>query len=126
MAPKMCAERSKHWEELDDIVRSWTKQHAKNKIMEWCSEAGITCGAVKEVEELLSEPHLRARGTLQDITHPTAGRIPVPGPPWRFNGEQPSIDSPSPTLGQHNKMVYETLLGLSAREMTELKEEGVI
>ena len=119
-------ERSKHWTELDDIVRSWTKRHPKNKIMEWCSAVGITCGAVKEVEELLSEPHLRARGTLQDITHPTAGTVPIPGPPWRFNGEQPSIDSPSPTLGQHNEIVYGTLLGLSTGEMTQLKEEGVI
>ena len=48
--------------------------------MERCSTAGITCGMVKEVAELLSEPHLRARGTLQDIRHPMAGTVPNPSP----------------------------------------------
>ena len=94
--------------------------------MERCSTVGITCGTVKEVAELLSEPHLRARGTLQDISHPMAGTVPIPAPPWRLNGEQPSIDAPSPALGQHNELVYGQLLGLSEGEMTQLKEDGVI
>ena len=94
--------------------------------MERCSTVGITCGTVKEVAELLSEPYLRTRGILQDISHPMAGTVPIPGPPWRFNGEQPSIDSPSPTLGQHNELVYGQLLDLSEEELTRLKEEGVV
>ena len=120
------AERSKRWEELDDIVSAWTKQHTKQDVMERCSTVGITCGTVKEVAELLSEPYLRTRGILQDISHPMAGTVPIPGPPWRFNGEQPSIDSPSPTLGQHNELVYGQLLDLSEEELTRLKEEGVV
>ena len=94
--------------------------------MERCSSVGLTCGVVKEIAELLSDPHLHARGTLQSVLHPTAGNVPIPGPPWRLNGEQPSIDAPSPTLGQHNEMVYGTILGLSEEELTELKEDGVI
>lgn len=120
------AARSTHWEEIDAIVSAWTKQNTKQDIMERCSAVGLTCGVVKEVAELLSDPHLRARGTLQDIRHPTAGTVPIPGPPWRLNGEQPSIDAPSPTLGQHNELVYGTLCGLSEEEMTQLKEDGVI
>ena len=120
------AQRSEYWEELDDIVSAWTTQYPKQDIMERCSAVGITCGAVKKVEELPSEPHLRERGTLQDMNHPTAGTVPIPAPPWRFNGEQPSIDAPSPTLGQHNPEVYGKLLGLSEEEMAELKEDGVI
>ena len=119
-------ERSQRWEELDHIVSAWTTQHPKQDIMERCSAVGITCGAVKDVAELPAEPHLRERGTLQDIQHPTAGTVPIPAPPWRFNGEQPSIDSPSPTLGQHNESVYGKLLGLSEEELAQLREEGVI
>ena len=119
-------ERSQRWEELDRIVSAWTTRHPKQDIMERCSAVGITCGAVKDVAELPAEPHLRERGTLQDIQHPTAGTVPIPAPPWRFNGEQPSIDSPSPTLGQHNESVYGKLLGLSEEELAQLREEGVI
>ncbi|MEE8303821.1 MAG: CoA transferase, partial [Candidatus Tectomicrobia bacterium] len=86
----------------------------------------ITCGAVQDVEEVLADPQLRERGTLQDIEHPTAGTVTVLGAPWRLNGEQLPVESPSPDLGQHNDLVYGKLLGLSDAEIAQLKEEGVI
>ena len=50
----------------------------------------------------------------------------VLGPPWRFDGEQPPTTAPSPDLGEHNDVVYRDLLGLSAAEIAELKDDGVI
>jgi crotonobetainyl-CoA:carnitine CoA-transferase CaiB-like acyl-CoA transferase len=50
----------------------------------------------------------------------------VIGFPVRLNGEPPTVDSPSPTLGQHNELIYGKLLGLSAREIATLQEQGVI
>jgi CoA:oxalate CoA-transferase len=120
------AARRQRAEEVDAIVSQWTTQQAKQEVMEQCGEADITCGVVKEVSELLTDPHIRARGMLQDIEHPTVGKMAVLGSPWRFDGEHPPIDSPSPTLGQHNELVYEKLLGPSTAEIAELKEQGVI
>lgn len=94
--------------------------------MEQFAVADIPCGIVKEVPEVLTDPHLRARGTLRDVEHPTAGKVTVLTSPLRLAGQSPTVDSPSPTLGQHNEEVYRELLGLSAVELTELKEEGVI
>ena len=72
------------------------------------------------------DPHLRERGILKDINHPTAGNVTVLGAPWRFNGQQPPNDTPSPNLGEHNELVYSKLLGLSEAEIRALKEDGVI
>ncbi len=63
---------------------------------------------------------------LQDINHPVAGRMAVFGSPWRLNDDHPPIDSPSPSLGQHNDLILGKLLGLSEGEIQKLKEEGVI
>lgn len=120
------AARTKRFDEMDVMVGEWVARHSKQEVMEKLAGADITCGIVKEVPEVLHDPHLRARGTLQDITHPTVGQVTVLASPVRFDGEPPTIDSPSPTLGQHNEMVYGRLLGLSAREIASLQEQGII
>lgn len=113
-------------DEVDAIVGAWTRRHAKHALMRMCGEADITCGAVQTVEEVLHDPHLRQRGILKDIQHPSAGTVTVLGPPWRFDGAQPPTTAPSPNLGEHNAVVYRDLLGLSAAELDQLKDAGVI
>jgi formyl-CoA transferase len=118
--------RVKRVNEVDEIVSAWVAQRTRQEVMEQLASADITCGSVQEVPEVLQDPHLRARGTLQDITHPTVGKVTVIGSPVRLNGEPPTVEAPSPTLGQHNELVYGKLLGLSEREMVLLREQGVI
>lgn len=120
------AGRAKHFDELDAIVGEWVAQHTRREVIEILAGADVTCGIVQDVPEVLKDPHLRERGTLQEITHPTVGKVTVVGSPLRFDEQPPTVDSPSPTLGQHNDIVYGKLLGLSAREMSSLKEQGVI
>lgn len=120
------AARIQHFDEMDVIVGDWVARHSKQEVMERLSGADITCGIVQEVPEVLADPHLRARGTLREIDHPVAGTVTVLASPLRIGGQTPAVDSPSPTLGQHNDYVYGELLGLSAAELAELKEQGVI
>jgi crotonobetainyl-CoA:carnitine CoA-transferase CaiB-like acyl-CoA transferase len=120
------AARIKRFDEVDAIIGEWVAQRTRHEVMEQVARADVTCGIVQEVPEVLHDPHLRFRGTLQDITHPTAGKVTVMGAPVRFDGEPPLVDSPSPTLGQHNELIYGKLLGLSEREITALKGQGVI
>ncbi|HXG22219.1 MAG TPA: CoA transferase [Methylomirabilota bacterium] len=120
------AGRAKHFDELDTIVATWVAQRSRREVIEILAGADITCGIVQEVPEVLQDAHLRARGTLQEIAHPAVGTVTVIGSPIRFDEEPPVVDAPSPTLGQHNDLIYGKLLGLSAREIAALKEEGVI
>jgi crotonobetainyl-CoA:carnitine CoA-transferase CaiB-like acyl-CoA transferase len=118
--------RAKCFEEMDAIVEAWTSGQSKHEVMGKLTAADVTCGVVNEIPEVLNDPHLRERGTLQDITHPVAGKVTVLASPIRLNDEEPTIDSPAPTLGQHNELVYGKLLGLSEKEIASLREQGVI
>lgn len=118
--------RTKRFDEMDEIVGTWTARRTKREVMEKLTAADVTCGMVNEIAEVLNDPHLRERGTLQDIIHPTVGKVTVLASPIRLNGETPTIDSAAPTLGQHNDLVYGKLLGLSEQEIASLREQGVI
>ncbi|MEW6301718.1 MAG: CoA transferase, partial [Thermodesulfobacteriota bacterium] len=110
-------------DEVDTVVGGWVARHTKQEVMERCAAADIPCGVVKDVPEVLADPHLRTRGTLQDIEHPAAGRVTVLASPLRVGGEAPVVAAPSPTLGQHNEQVYGAL-GLSPAELAALQEQG--
>ena len=120
------AARAQRANEVDAIVGAWVAERSKQEVMERLVAVDIPCGIVKEVPEVLADPHLRARGTLQDVEHPTVGKVTVLASPLRLAGQTPTVHSPSPTLGQHNEQVYGKLLGLSAAELVALKEQGVI
>ena len=50
----------------------------------------------------------------------------VPTTPLRLHGTDKVETGPSPTIGQHNNEIYGGWLGLSAGEIGELREGGVI
>jgi crotonobetainyl-CoA:carnitine CoA-transferase CaiB-like acyl-CoA transferase len=62
---------------------------------------------------------------LERVDHPELGEIVVPSTPLRLHGTDKVETQPSPTIGQHNAEIY-GWLGLSAGEIAELKDTGVI
>ena len=81
---------------------------------------------VRDLAEVVNDPHMHQRGALQWQQHPELGRIPVQHSPLRFDGVDLMQLTPSARLGQHNADVYGGELGLSDRELELLKKEGVI
>jgi len=69
---------------------------------------------------------MHERGFLQEIEHDEIGRLTVPTSPLRFHGADKVPVMPSPKLGQHNAEIYGGWLSLSADEIADLKNDGVI
>ena len=74
------------------------------------------------------EPPLVARraGFYELVDHPVVGTHPVVGLPLRYSGIERWVRTPAPTLGQHNAEVLGGILGMSAEQLAELAEAGVI
>jgi crotonobetainyl-CoA:carnitine CoA-transferase CaiB-like acyl-CoA transferase len=87
----------------------------------------VPVAPVLSVEETLSYPHLRERGTVRTISDPTHdGEIDVPGFPLKFSEFPEELPLTAPTLGQHNEEVLTQYLGRSAAEVRKLREAGVV
>src|SRR5216683_4298187 len=111
--------------EVDEIIATWTRQHTKEEAMKTIGAAGVPAGAVFDTLELLNDPSLAERGIMQQIEHPTTGKLTVPAWPVRFDGAPPRV-KPSPLLGQHNAEVLGDWLGIGAAEVEALRTEGII
>ncbi len=118
-------ERNKRAAEVYALIRAWTEQHGKFAVMEKMGKAEVPCGAVFDSGDVLSDPHLRERGMIVTIEHPTRGTMTMPGCAVQLS-QSPREVRPAPLLGQHNEEVYREFLGLTQGEIVELKAEGVI
>ena len=112
-------------QELEALVEDFTSTRTKHEVMELMGKAGVPCGAVLDSTEIMSNEHLRQRGMIVDVEHPTRGKMPMPGNAIRMSAS-PTEVTPAPLLGQHNAEVYGKDLGLSEEDLAALKKEGVI
>jgi CoA:oxalate CoA-transferase len=117
--------RVAHIDEVDALVGAWTRDQTKEELAERLRGAGVPSAPVRELAEVVNDPHLRQRGMLQEIDHPDMGPLVVPHSPVRVGDFYADI-SPSPTLGQHNDEIYGTWLGLDADTLAGLRNDGVI
>jgi crotonobetainyl-CoA:carnitine CoA-transferase CaiB-like acyl-CoA transferase len=81
---------------------------------------------VRDLGEVVTDPHLHERGMLQDIEHPDLGPLTVPHSPLRYEGTPRLPLEPSPRLGEHTAEVLAEWLGLGQDEIDELERDEVI
>jgi len=118
--------RSRARDEIDRIIGEWTGKRTRQQLMDELSANDIICGIVKELPEVMTDPHLLERGALREIDHPQLGPMTIFTSPLRLNGEPTKPKSPSPILGADNDRVYRDELGMSPAEVAALKERKII
>ena len=87
--------------------------------------AGVPCGAVRDVGEVLADPQIAARDMVATLEHPTAGATRVIGTPIKLSDTPGSVRTPPPTLGQHTDAVLGEL-GYDQKMIASLKTSGAV
>ncbi len=119
-------ERGKYKDEVNAIVTEWTQAHTKDEIAAAARTHRIPVAPVRNVDEVMLDEHMHARGTLEWVEHPELGRVVMPSTPLRLHDAAVAPFRPSPRLGEHTAEVLAEQLGLSAAEIAELKAAGVV
>jgi len=119
------AGRAKNAAALTEVIEAWARQHDKREVMKAFAGRGIPCGAVLDTAEFLNDAHLRERGTIIDLDHPTRGRFSTIISPLRLS-ESPVEPRRAPLYGEHNEQVLREIAGYSDAEIAALREKGVI
>ena len=117
--------RVRHCEELTAILSATLRARTR---AEWTSVlvgAGVPCGPVRAVDEVLDDPQLAARSMVQHANHATAGSIPLLGVPVKLSATPGEIRRAPPTLGQDTVAVLQEL-GLTRGAIDDLRVAGAI
>jgi formyl-CoA transferase len=119
------AERWKNRDEVDRIVGEWTRERPKRDVFDQMIAADVPCGVVMDIEEVLNDEDLNARGVFGEIEQQAFGALKLPRSPIVLGNERAPL-AQGPLLGEHNDRVYKELLGYSEERLSQLATDGVI
>tara|TARA_B100000029_G_scaffold73062_2_gene64977 strand:+ start:2083 stop:3300 length:1218 start_codon:yes stop_codon:yes gene_type:complete len=113
--------RSECVQVLNNIFGTNTVSYWVDKI----SEAGVPCGPINRVSDVVNDPHVLSRDMISGIEHPNIPDLRFPGSPLKLTETPPSIRRAPPLLGQHNEEIL-CELGYSPDSIDSLRGRGVI
>ncbi len=113
--------------ELDALINAWTATLTVDQADALMNEYSIPAGRVYRAPEMLADPHFQAREAIIEVETERYGPLKMQNAFPKFSETPGGVRSPAPSMvGQHNAEIYGGMLGLSADEMTALKDAGVI
>jgi crotonobetainyl-CoA:carnitine CoA-transferase CaiB-like acyl-CoA transferase len=112
-------------DEVTDIIGAWTAALTRDEVTAACQKAHVPSAPLRNVNEVLDDPHLRARGFLTECVTP-AGTVALPNSPMRYAGSALRELEPPPALGEHTDQILAELCGLREAELAELHRHGIV
>ena len=106
---------------LSEIFRTRT-------VAEWVEvieRAGVPCGPINRVDDVVNNPQVQARNMIAELSHPNVPDLRIPNSPLKLAETPAAIKRPPPLLGQHNEEILAEL-GYEAEAIAELRRKGVI
>jgi formyl-CoA transferase len=117
--------REEHEALLQAEVASWCATKTKHEAMKLLADAGIAAAAIMDTQDVFHDPHLQARGFVQEIAHPQHGTVLLLDKPFRLEKSDVPLRA-APVLGADTDAVLAAELGLGADELAALHAAGVI
>lgn len=120
------ADRVQHDEPLIQILTDWFGSRTYAKAKAALDAAGCPVSLVYSIRDIVEDPHYEERENIIEVSHPTLGRLKMPGIVPKLSRTPGAVAFAGPDLGAHNRDVYGDLLGLSDEAIDRLSEDGTI
>ena len=119
-------ERTKHEPQLRALIEEWTGARTVAAVVGILEAAGVPSADIWTIPQAAASDHVKHRGMLAEVDHPTAGRIPLLGQPVRLSDTAGRIQGPPPLLGEHTESILGELLGMDGDAIQNLRRDGAI
>lgn len=121
------AARVKNRHKLLPILKECFQQRGTKGWAKAFEGSGIPCGPINNIKAVFEDPQVKYKSMVQEMEHPTAGKIRVPGPAVEYNGKTcQGVPRAPPLLGQHTNEILTSLLEYSDEEISNLEYDKII
>lgn len=112
--------------EIDEKIGEWTVNFEHEELMKKLQAVGVAAMPSFDAEEILTDPHTKARGLFTTVHHPKIGEQVVMGPAWKFSETPAKVMKAGPLMGENNEEIFCDLLKMPKEQFEKLKEEKII
>ena len=116
-------ERRTRYRELVALIEAVTVTRPSEHWYRALERAGVPCGVLYSLDQVLDDEHVRARGVVREVEHTTLGTVRVTGSPVRFSRTPIRMERAGPLLGEHTR---EILSELGTSDVAALERDGVV
>ncbi|MBN9410044.1 MAG: CoA transferase [Burkholderiales bacterium] len=119
-------DRVRRRDELTDVLN---EEFRKRRALEWVEmldAAGVPCGPIYNMEQMLRDPQVRARGLEVVQSHPLGAEVHTIANPIKLSGTPVSNRLPPPMQGEHTHEVLTGLLGMDEAQLQALRAARVV
>ena len=126
--PRFASNRTRvlHAGELNGIFSAWCAARSLPQVLAAFEVAHGTIAPVYGIDQIESDPHMRARQALCDVPDQDFGTVRMANVVPRFAQAPCAIRHAGGALGQDNEAFYQGDLALPAAELARLRDAGVI
>ena len=119
------AARMKNIDELEREIEAVLTTRPTAHWVEKLDEAEVPGGPVYTYDQILADPHIKARNMVVEMDHPKIGRMKAMGIPVKSTGDLLKIRDAAPWLGQHTEQVLREA-GYGDGELAAMWSDGVL
>lgn len=120
------AERAARSDAINAEVAAWTSELDAAEVERRCVGHDVPVAAAYSAADIFASTHVAERGDLVAVDDPVLGPVRQQAPFPRFAGVTPTAPTGAPRLGEHNREIWGSLVGLSEGELEDLEQEGVL
>jgi crotonobetainyl-CoA:carnitine CoA-transferase CaiB-like acyl-CoA transferase len=118
-------DRVRNIDECDGVVADWIAGRTQAEAMAVFEAAEVTATPIYEIDQLMDDPHVHARGVLVEAPDDEAGSVLMHNIIPRLSETPGRLRTAAPALGQHTRSVLESI-GYDADRLAALAADGVI
>ena len=120
------AGRNAHRLEILPLARAWVAaQPTVASALKLLDGIDVPAAKVQNIDEVLDDPQIIARGMVIEQEHPVLGKIRMANLPFRFSECDTSPKRVAPGLGQHNREIAASA-GYSDADIDTMERDGVL
>lgn len=119
------ADRVANRRELNALIDEAMRHDTQAAWIERLNAAGVPCGRVQTLAEVVEDPQVKAQDMVLDVPHPGHGVVRMTGFPVKLSQTPCRVSRPAPDLGADTDAVLAEA-GFTAEEIARFREAGVV